>query len=176
MLGIDRASYHCSCFPTLREEVTEIGVWLGRLGHTRSAGEIVLGAHGLCTVLNDYTGAVMGPYRDCVSLYVLSSILTFLQKIDSIFIAVYLGGVGHHMHELGPENQVVLFKVRFSSSSTTPYRTISDWCLYQSLTVIQFFFATSLGMIKSSIVLLLLRIFFTKKFKMFGKFPRRVLF
>ncbi|KAL8954390.1 MAG: hypothetical protein Q9183_007149, partial [Haloplaca sp. 2 TL-2023] len=40
-----------------------------------------------------------------------------------------------------------------------------------SLTALQFFFATSLGMIKCSIVLLLMRIFFTKKFKTFGEFP-----
>ncbi|KAL8866168.1 MAG: hypothetical protein Q9174_006459 [Haloplaca sp. 1 TL-2023] len=79
---------------------------------------------------------------------ILAALVPLWAHTATVLVSVYLGGVGHSMHDLGPDNQVVLFK---------------------SLTVIQFFFATSLGLVKSSIVLLLMRIFFTKKFKLFGR-------
>ncbi|KAL9601747.1 MAG: hypothetical protein Q9179_002769 [Wetmoreana sp. 5 TL-2023] len=99
-------------------------------------------------LLNDNPGTCLGPYRHHLVMYEVRSMLGRAARANERSLAVYLGGIGHHERQLDASNRVALFK---------------------TLTALQFSFGTSLGLIKSAIILLLMRIFFTKRFKSFGR-------
>ncbi|MCJ1326002.1 hypothetical protein MMC10_002665 [Thelotrema lepadinum] len=65
-----------------------------------------------------------------------------------ILVTVYLGGVGHPLDTLQPGNSIALFK---------------------GLTSLQYSFGTTLGLIKASIIFLLIRIFHTRQFKILAR-------
>ena len=85
-------------------------------------------------------------------------------RIDE-FAAVYLGGVGHHESQLHPDNRVALFQVSQCEAENKYNGSIMT---EQTVTALQFSFGTSLGLLKASLVCLLIRIFAHRIFKIVG--------